>query len=80
MSMMSGIHKNISFVEENEDINYILVVFVCLQQTVCLGIFINVCQFLFLAFELQKVKFTWHVLSWEGSEMLFLWLYVEELY
>ncbi len=52
----------------------------CSQQTVFLGIFINVCQFLFLAFELQKVKFTWHMLSWEGSEMLFLWLYVEELY
>ncbi len=29
MSMMSGIHKNISFVEENEDINDILVVFLC---------------------------------------------------
>lgn len=26
-SIMSGIHKNISFVEENEDINDILVVF-----------------------------------------------------
>lgn len=39
MSIMSGIHKNINFVEKNEDINYILVEFSvltakCLSQNI----------------------------------------------
>lgn len=34
-SIMSGIHKNISFVVENEDINDILVVF-CVLTASCL--------------------------------------------
>lgn len=64
---MSGIHKNIGFVKENGDINDIL----CAQSKLSAPEYLLMPVSSFF-WPLNCKRFTWHMVIWDGGEMLFL--------